>query len=533
MESPKAKILLVDDEPNVLLTVQAILTSDGYDVDGFADSEEALEAIRAHQYDLVLTDLKMPKVDGLGIVAEVRKSSPNTVCVMMTGYASVDSALEAVQLGAYEYLLKPVEVADLKLAVSRSLERKRLSEIDTLYHISHTVTAMPDVYRLADEVADAARRVLRLVSAAVAWPAEISSALCDPELAALIADPEVNRRLQNGKIILSSDGIAAAEAWAQRHGARTYALVPGVSRGRLVCVLCTHDNGNSYEFHASAQRFLRSLAGQTALALNNAALISELRHNNEQLEAANAKLRELDRLKSKFLSVATHELRTPLTIILGYNSMLAEALADRLAPDEQDTLREAVTSCKRLIRLVNSMLDISQIESGRTPMNFEPTDLRQLVDGTVALFQNEARQRHLKLSLQLPARMPKMLLDGERIQQVLVNLIGNAMKFTPDGGSIRVGVRYRAEAQQVEVLVSDTGIGIAPQQKSQLFEEFAPIHRSRPEEGAGLGLAISRRIVQAHEGSISVSSEPGHGSTFQVLLPVRQRATSVGTAVSA
>lgn len=533
MDSPKAKILVVDDEPNVLLTVEAILESEGYGVDAIGDSEAALEAIRTHQYDLVLTDLKMPKVDGLGILAEVRKSSPNTVCVMMTGYASVDSALEAVQLGAYEYLLKPTEVADLKLAVSRSLERKHLSEIDTLYRISHTATATPDVYRLADEVSEAARRVLHVMSAAVAWPPEISSARCDAELVALMADPELAKRLQDGAIILAGDGVRAADEWARRHDARAYAMVPGVSRGRLVCLLCAHNNGNSYEFHASAQRFLRSLAGQTALALNNAALIAELRHNNQQLEIANGKLRELDRLKSQFLSVATHELRTPLTVILGYNSMLSDALADRLAPDEQDALREAVASCKRLIRLVNSMLDISQIESGRTPMNFEPADLRQLVDGTVALFQNEARQRHLSLSMQVPARLLKIVLDGERIQQVLVNLVGNAVKFTPDGGSVRVGVRHRVDTQQIEISVSDTGIGIAPQQKSQLFEEFAPIHRSRPEEGAGLGLAISRRIVQAHEGSIQVSSEPGRGSTFQVILPVRQRAKSIGTAVSA
>jgi signal transduction histidine kinase/DNA-binding response OmpR family regulator len=533
MVSPNAKILVVDDEPNVLLTVGAILEAEGYDVDAIGDSELALEAIRAHQYDLVLTDLKMPKVDGLGVLAEVRKSSPNTVCVMMTGYASVDSALEAVQLGAYEYLLKPVEVPELKMAVSRSLERKHLSEIDTLHRISQAATATPDVYRLADEVADAARRVLNLTWAAVAWPADVSSALCDPELSALAVDPEIRKALQDGSIVFAGQGLRAADEWALRHKARSYALVPGVSRGRLVCLLCAHNNGNSYDFHASAQRFLRSLAGQAALAISNAALIAELRNNNHELELANEKLRELDRLKSQFLSVATHELRTPLTVILGYNAMLAESLADRISPDEHDALREAVTSCKRLIRLVNSMLDVSQIESGRTPMNFEPTDLRQLVNGTVTLFQNEARQRKVSLSLQLPSRLPVVMLDGERIQQVLVNLIGNAMKFTADGGSIRVAVRHRADSQQIAISVSDTGIGIAPQQQSQLFEEFAPKRHTRAEDGAGLGLAISRRIVHAHEGTIGVTSEPGRGSTFEVILPARQRTTSARTAVSA
>ena len=137
-------------------------------------------------------------------------------------------------------------------------------------------------------------------------------------------------------------------------GAQSYVFVPGIANGRLICVLCADNGAEPFEFHASAQRFLRALAGQTALALSNAILFAELQRNNQQLAAANAKLRELDKLKSQFLSVATHELRTPLSIILGYNSMLAETLNDRLSEEEKDTLRESVGACKRLIRLVNS-----------------------------------------------------------------------------------------------------------------------------------------------------------------------------------
>src|SRR5579871_3363271 len=123
MVSTAAKILIVDDEPGVLLTSRAILQQEGYDVEAAANGAEAVEAIRQRHYDLVLTDLKMPGIDGLGVLAEVRKRSPLTVTVMMTGYGSVGSALDAVQLGAYEYLLKPIEVEDLKQAVRRSLER--------------------------------------------------------------------------------------------------------------------------------------------------------------------------------------------------------------------------------------------------------------------------------------------------------------------------------------------------------------------------------------------------------------------------
>src|SRR5690348_8685320 len=162
MVSTTAKILIVDDEPGVLLTTTAILQQEGYDVEPAATGTEAVEAIRQRHYDLVLTDLKMPGIDGLGVLAEVRKRSPLTVTVMMTGYGSVNSALDAVQLGAYEYLLKPIEVEDLKQAVRRSLERKRLSEIDALYRISWTVTQSQDPATMAGEISDAVRGVLGL-----------------------------------------------------------------------------------------------------------------------------------------------------------------------------------------------------------------------------------------------------------------------------------------------------------------------------------------------------------------------------------
>jgi len=536
MDVPKAKILVVDDEPNVLITVEAILAMEGYDVDAMGDPEAALEAIRTHHYDLVLTDLKMPKVDGLAILAEVRKSSPATVTIMMTGYASVDSALEAVQLGAYEYLLKPTEVAQLKLAVKRSLERKRFSEIDTLYTVSQTIASALDLDLIVAKVSDAAQRVLNLDYARLAPQGAAVTPAPDDELALLLSDSEMLRRLSNNEVITSEDNVAAARKWAARAGGRSYALVPGLVRGRLACILCTHNGEQPYEFHASACRFLTALASQTALALDNAALVAQLRRNNQELATANDKLRELDRLKSQFLSVATHELRTPLTVILGYNSMLSESMEDRLTAEEQETLRESVAACKRLIRLVNSMLDVTQIESGKMHMNMVRSDLRQLVQGTVTLFQHEARQRNLKLRAELPARLPKIEMDPERIQQVLTNLVGNALKFTPAGGQVTVAVHFRSEHQEAEVAVSDTGTGIAPQDQAHIFEEFAPV-RSRPlggrGESTGLGLAISRRILQAHQGSIRVSSVPGRGSTFTFSLPAFSRARSLENAVSA
>ncbi len=536
MDAHAAKILVVDDEANVLFTTTSILRQEGYDVEGVSSGAEAIRAIRERHYDLVLTDLKMPGVDGLAVLAEVRKRSPNTVTVMITGYGSVDSALEAIQLGAYEYLLKPTEVADLKLAVKRSLERKRLSEIDTLYRINRALTRSLDLPTITAQVAEAVRNVLGVAGAwVVSIDAKHGPPQCSPEIRELLSDRELAEHLAAGEIITGESRLAAPAKWAQASAVRDYALVPGIAKEVLACVLVVTNGDQPYEFHASATRFLEALASQTALAVENAALVAELKHHNYEISAANEKLRELDALKSKFLSIATHELRTPLSVILGYNSMLAESLQDRLSGEEKDTLEESVAACKRLIRLVNSMLDINQIQAGKMQMNFAREDLRAMVNGVIALFQHEARQKQIQLRVEMPARLTKVDMDPERIQQVLINLVGNALKFTPSGGKVAVLARERRENQTIEVAIQDSGIGIPVEEQDKIFDEFAQIRRrgEHRREGSGLGLAIARRIVQAHEGTIQVISAPGQGRTFTVSLPVRARQGAVITAMSA
>lgn len=534
VETPKPRILVVDDEANVLLTTSSILRMEGYEVDTVASGAAALRAIEERYYDLILTDLNMPQVNGLAVLAGVRERSPGTVTIMITGYGSVESAIEAVHLGAYEYLLKPTEVDDLKQAVRRSLERKRLSEIDTLYRVSQTITSSLDVATIASDVGDAVRNVLGVRRAClVALRRDRTPADCGEELRPLLLDPGIIMLLSSGQSIISegavaplggNDGVAAVAGWAERTGTRSYAFVPGLSNGHLACILCAAHGGERFEFHAAARRFLQSLAGQTALAVQNALLVAELKQQNEEITAANAKLRELDLLKSRFLSVATHELRTPLSVILGYNSMLAEGLEDRLSEEERTTLSESVAACKRLIRLVNSMLDLNQIESGKMQMEFTRQDMRQVISAVVALMQAEAHRRKIHVTLELPARLPRLMLDAERIQQVLINLIGNGIKFTPAGGQIKVAVRQRETS--LEVSVCDTGIGIAPADQLHIFDEFSQVShpaQRRPREGFGLGLAITKRIVEAHDGSISVASIPGKGSTFRFTLPLQSR----------
>jgi DNA-binding response OmpR family regulator len=313
--SSSRRILVVDDEPNVLLTVEAILKQEGYSVDACSEGAAALTAVRERHYDLVLTDLKMPGVDGLAVLAEVRKRSPDTVTVMMTGFGSLDTAIGALQLGAYEYLLKPTEVPELKAAVRRALERKRFSEIDTLYSINRALTSSLNRDAISREVCEATRRVLGLGNAHL-FVFDRNDALTGSDISVgcyheLLQNEGLRAVLREGSLITSDNSDAAAGQCRAVIPAKSFALVPGIAGSRLACVLCADDGGEPYEFHASASRFLQALASQTAMALENASLVDELKKNNDELASANNKLRELDMLKSQFLSVATSQGNAP------------------------------------------------------------------------------------------------------------------------------------------------------------------------------------------------------------------------------
>jgi signal transduction histidine kinase len=538
-----ARILVVDDEPPVLLTLKAILEQEGYAVDAAAEGATALRMVREHRYDLVLTDLKMPGVDGMAVLKGVRNLSPETVTVMLTGYGSLDSALEAVQQGAYEYLLKPVEIPHLKLVVQRSLERKRFSEIEVLYRVSQALPqGLGNPGAIAAQVAEATRQVLGISDARLLWFDAAGELQPEGEAAVvreLLQESAVRERLASGEIIGAENAGAELRKKIEAGGAQSFVLIPGNGKRRLNCVLWAHNGEQVYEFHASAQRFLCALVAQASIALENAALLHELQANNSALEAANRKLAELDRLKSQFLSVATHELRTPLTLLLGYNSMLAENLDGRVSEEERGAIDESVTACKRLIRLVNSMLDLSQIQSGSMRMEFSETDVRSLIRSTVTLFQHEAASKGVTLASTVPARLPRTHADPERLQQALINLVGNALKFTPTGGAIQIQARHLSERNMLQISVSDNGVGIPPEEQAHIFDEFGRARRAgnhRKKQGAGLGLAITRRVVEAHGGEISVNSKFNQGSTFTISLPLRHESNvkeSANVAMSA
>ncbi|HEY0322934.1 MAG TPA: ATP-binding protein [Pyrinomonadaceae bacterium] len=242
---------------------------------------------------------------------------------------------------------------------------------------------------------------------------------------------------------------------------------------------------------------------------------TELGATNRELNEANAKLRELSEMKEEFLALTTHDLRSPLTVISGVISFFTSGRLGELTPEQKNMVAMMERNAQSLIELVNDLLDASKLESGTMRLELASIELRGLVDELRENMEPLAREKGLKMEEDLPADLPPIEADRPKLRRILINLLSNAIKFTGRGG--RVTVRgAREDGALVRISVSDTGVGIAPEDVKRLFDKYeqARSRATRGEKGTGLGLYITKQLVELHGGEIKVESELGKGSTF-------------------
>ena len=256
---------------------------------------------------------------------------------------------------------------------------------------------------------------------------------------------------------------------------------------------------------------LKTFATQSALAIQNARLFREIEVKSRQLETAS-------RHKSEFLANMSHELRTPLNAIIGFSEVLSERLFGEMNEKQTEYVGDISESGRHLLKLINDILDLSKIEAGR--MELDPTDfdIATTINNTLSLVRERAQRRAITLRCAVDPGLAKVHADERKVRQVLLNLLSNALKFTPEGGAI--DIRATAHDDRTEIAVTDTGVGIAPEDQEAVFEEFRQVGSAAKRiEGTGLGLAISRKFIELHGGRIRVQSQVGSGSTFTFTLP--------------
>jgi len=259
---------------------------------------------------------------------------------------------------------------------------------------------------------------------------------------------------------------------------------------------------------------LKTFADQAAIAIQNARLFKEIQDKSRQLEIANQH-------KSEFLANMSHELRTPLNAIIGFSEVLLERMFGHLNDKQDDYLKDIHSSGRHLLSLINDILDLSKIEAGRMELDLSDFDVAGALENAMTLVRERATRHAITLGIEVDPALGEIRADERKFKQIMLNLLTNAVKFTPDGG--KVDVNARSVDLVLEVAVKDTGIGIAQEDQQAVFEEFKQVgrHYTNKQEGTGLGLALTKRFVELHGGALGVESEPGKGSTFSFTIPMR------------
>jgi signal transduction histidine kinase len=313
--------------------------------------------------------------------------------------------------------------------------------------------------------------------------------------------------------ILAAPAESRVRGALVRAGYRALLAVPLIREGRLLGALTVIRKATG-AFAPEVIELLRNFATQSALAIQNARLFLEIEDKSRQLEAAS-------RHKSEFLANMSHELRTPLNAVIGFSEVLLQRMFGELNEKQDEYLKDIYASGQHLLSLINDILDLSKIEAGRMELAPAPFHLPSALENAVTLVRERAARHGIALHLDLDPRLGELVGDERKVKQVLLNLLSNAVKFTPEGG--RISLKASRIDGAVEIAVTDTGIGIAPEDQAAIFEEFRQVgsDETRKQEGTGLGPTLAKKFVELHGGRIWVTSEVGAGSTFTFSIPLR------------
>ncbi len=437
----------------------------------------------------------------------------------------------------------------LRDALAAAAARNR--ELERLRRVAATLLASSNLNELLQEIADAAMELLEAESACVTLVVEEGRFLRIAAASGHLAMTKERLLPVEGSLVgsvvmsdapLLSNTMDTDPRSYKMPGLdqvlRTVAIAPLRSAGLVIGTVSVYNRRDGRPFDEHDLQLLQTLGDQVVLGLDRASVLEESRHNERALAAKNTELQRATRLKSEFLANMSHELRTPLNAIIGFSDLILSEGVGEINPQQRDFLESVLRNGRHLLELITDVLDLSKIEAGRMTLSLAPTDLREAITGAVTDTESLRRAKSQDVWLELDNTPLNVVADGVRVRQVLFNLLSNASKFTGEGGTIilsalstraplappadRAGDERKLVTKDVVwVSVADTGIGIAPDDMPKLFREFSQVDSSasRRAQGTGLGLALCKKLVEMHGGTIGAESLPGRGSTFWFILP--------------
>lgn len=351
-------------------------------------------------------------------------------------------------------------------------------------------------------------------------------------LTSLGKDKSLTQAMKEGRAFTSAaSSKQAKESIIRLFDVEHFVLTPILSQNNILGFLFAGNRSNTFAITEGDEELVSILANQIGQAMENARLFEQAYHASQvleskvqertrQLASVLEEVKQISKTKSEFISAVSHELRTPLTSIKGYASLLITGKLGDVPDQVKERLEKINTHSDNLVKLINNLLDIARIESGRVEMKMEKCAITAIIETARDLLMPQMREKNLQWKTEISEDVPELTMDKHQAERIFINLIGNAVKFTPENGTITVRVHHAPQTVTVEV--SDTGIGVSKEDLGKLFDEFYRVDNAINQnvKGTGLGLSLVQKIVDAHKGKIWVTSELNRGTTFHFTLPL-------------
>ena len=485
----ETRILIVDDEMGIREGCKRALSEELYQVDCAEDGILGFQKVKKNQYDLILVDLMMPGIGGLDLIQKVHDIDPEIIMVVITGHASIDTAVEATKRGAYDYLPKPFSPEALTALVKRGLEKRMLRlEAQKLY-------------------AERDQKLLELASEQSRLQTIISC----------MADGILVTNMEGRLVLWNTSSVKMLKLRSHE--------IPGEAlefyiKNKTIIDSIREVLSSREEKVSMISREIEVDKGTTLMAI-----IAPIKDEKGQILGTVTVLRditqlkEIDKIKSQFVSMVAHELRAPVAAIEGW---LEIVLSGELGEDEEQRkkwLGRAKDRAHSLLIMVNDLLEINRMEAGRVAQKMETVKLSEIIQKIVDFAKPEVDKQNITITIKLPKDMPPIQADVKDMEKLFTNLINNAIKYNSENGSVTV--EGGVDRSFLCIHIKDTGFGISPENLSKIFEDFYRVEDDKTKKitGTGLGLTISKKIVDSHFGRIEVQSQLNEGSTFSVYLP--------------
>ena len=473
----KPRVLVVDDEKRIRDGCHKMLTQEGFDVARAETGAIGLEMIENRHFDIILLDLMMPGLSGFEVLERVKALHPDTAIIVITGYATLEHSIEAMKKGAFDFIPKPFSPQELRIIVGKALEYIR------------------NLQDIANEKSRMRVLINHLTGGVMITDSEKNVALANPAFVRMVGyrgDDVIGR---------PADDLVKQEQLLQMIDQAL--KMPAEEFTELNEEIELEDKILGARCVPFRDRIGRTLGTITVL------------HDITSIK-------KMDQLKNDFVSMVAHEIRSPMNSVLMQLKVILDGLAGDISEKQSEILGRASLRIRALVALSNELLDLSRIEAGLITQEKEQIDIRPILKEQIAFYQTDASEKSHTLEADLPEHLPPVLANRQNIEEIISNLVSNAIRYTPEGGHIKVGAGI--EGNYVHFYVSDTGLGISKEDQEKIFERFFRIknEKTRYITGTGLGLPIVKSIVEAHNGMIHVDSEEGRGATFKVYIPLIQ-----------